>query len=132
MSPLSIVITIFMVVIIVIVWKYLLSDPFTKDVQEVCHYAIKTSGMSNENAKLSGRFPKPHYLSNVNIPNKRSNYQYQVMFNVLTTNSLFRATARAIRDAGPSIINNLHYLTVSLQKRIQLNPNSMRIHRHQL
>ena len=65
MSPLSIVITIFMVVIIVIVWKYLLSDPFTLQ--------------SIQNGQTASTIAATSLATNgTNVPS--SNFSYSIWF----------------------------------------------------
>ena len=90
--------------------------------------------MTVNQQERSGFFPINRYpgLEAYNVPNKSQQYQYQTMFNVLTTNVIFRAKRRAIRNAknSPTILQNLQRLSTILETRMKVNPNSVTLHRH--
>ena len=117
--------------------KPLLNNPFGavgEQRVEVCHYGMKMVGMTVNQQERSGFFPSNRYpgLEAYNVPNKSQQYQYQTMFNVLTTNVIFRAKRRAIRNAknSPTILQNLQRLSTILETRMKVNPNSVTLHRH--
>ena len=95
--------------------------------QEVCHYGLRSKNMSIANRKSGGNmqgvtgYPGYYTMANISTYNK--------MYDVLTTNSIYRAKLRAERDQR--FVSRKQILN-AFSNTITLNNETRKIHSHKM